>query len=172
MYHRIGASIWGISHLCMRQCIEWGLHLNAYGNPDPLKEQHQRRIFWECYVHDRYSSGILGRPFALLESEIGMPLPIDADDKTIITSGTNILDTVPTVTALHPSEVSIKLFCIKLRRLSSRVHTAFYTSRKSHSSSTADGTRTPAFRSIENVYSSFSQFDSELHAIRASAPVF
>ena len=172
MYHRIGASIWEISHLCMRQCIEWGLHLNAYGNPDPLKEQHQRRIFWECYVHDRYSSGILGRPFALLESEIGMPLPIDADDETIITSGTNVLDTVPTVTAVHPSEVSINLFCIKLRRLSSRVHTAFYTSRKSPSSSTADGTRTPAFRSIGNVYSSFSQFDSELHAIRASAPVF
>ncbi|RYO21208.1 hypothetical protein AA0111_g9808 [Alternaria arborescens] len=101
-----------------------------------------------------------------------MPLPIAADDETIITSETNILDIIPTVTALQPSDVSIELFCIKLRRLSSRVHTAFYTSRKSHSSSTAVGTRTPALRSIGNVYSSLSQFDSKLHAIRASAPVF
>lgn len=101
-----------------------------------------------------------------------MPLPIDADDETIITSGTNVVDTVPTVTTVHPSEVSINLFCIKLRRPSSVEHTAFYTSRKSPSSSTADGTRTSAFRSVGNVYSSFSQFDSELHAIRASAPVF
>ena len=172
MYHHIGASIWEISRLCMRQCIEWGLHLGAQKGLNPLKEQHQRRIFWECYVHDRYSSGILGRPFAILESEITMPLPIDAGDETIITSGAAGLENVPITTNTHPSELSVNLFCIKLRRISSRIHSAFYNGRKPASYSTLDGSRTPDFRSIGNVYSSFSQFHGELDALRMSAPVF
>jgi hypothetical protein len=172
MYHHIGASIWEISRLCMRQRIELGLHLKAQEGLDPLKEQHQRRIFWECYVHDHYRSGILGHLFALIEWEIGMPLLIDADNETIMTSRATVLDAVPTVTNVHPSELPINLFCIKLRRLSSRVRTAFDTGRRPASSSAPDGTRTPAFRSIGHVYSSFSLFDNELYALRASAPVF
>jgi hypothetical protein len=171
MYHHIGASIWEISRLCMRQCIECGLHLKAQEGLDPLREQHQRRIFWECYVHDRYSSGILGRPFAILESEIEMPLPIDADDETIIESGATSLAHIPTVTNSNPSELSINLFCIKLRRLSSRVHTAFYTGRKPGSYSTQDGARTAGFPSIGHIYSAFSRLSNELEALRASVPV-
>ncbi|KAI4929752.1 hypothetical protein J4E86_011694 [Alternaria arbusti] len=137
-----------------------------------LKEQHQRRIFWECYVHDRYSSGILGRPFALLESEISMPLPIDADDETIVMSGATVLEDVPSVTNVSPSELSVNLFCIKLRRLSSRVHTAFYTGRKPASYNSEDSTRTSRFQSIGHIYSSFVQFDKESRALRSSVPVF
>ena len=172
MYHHIGASIWEISRLCMRQCIEWGLHSKAHDGLSLLKEQHQRRIFWECYVHDRYSSGILGRPFALLESKISMPLPIDADDETIETSGANVLEEVPNATNVHPSELSVNLFCIKLRRLSSRVHTAFYAGRKPASHHSGNNTRTPGFHSIGHIYSSFSQFDKDLRALRSSVPVF
>jgi len=172
MYHHIGASIWEISRLCMRQCIEWGLHSKAQDGLSSLKEQHQRRIFWECYVHDRYSSGILGRPFALLESEISMPLPIDADDETIVTSGASVLEDVPCVTNVRPSELSVNLFCIKLRRLSSRVHTAFYTGRKPASYNSEDSTRTSRFQSIGHIYSSFMQFDKELRALRSLTPVF
>ncbi|KAH6875104.1 hypothetical protein BKA58DRAFT_311030 [Alternaria rosae] len=122
----------------MRQCIEWGLHSRAQEGLSLLKEQHQRRIFWECYVHDRYSSGILGRPFALLESEIGMALPIDADDETIVASGANTLENVP-------------------------IHALYHS---------GDSTRTPGFQSIGHIYSSFSQFDKELRALRSSVPVF
>jgi len=172
MYHHIGTSIWEISRLCMRQCIEWRLHLKSQKNLDPMIEQHQRRIFWECYVHDRYSSGILGRPFAILESEIRVPLPIDADDETIIAFGAAALDNVPVATNGQPTELSVNLFCIKLRRISSRVHSAFYSGRKPASHSALDGTRTPDFRSIGHVYSHFSQFHKELDALRASAPVF
>jgi hypothetical protein len=172
MYHHIGTSIWEISRLCMRQCIEWRLHLKSQQDIDPMTEQHQRRIFWECYVHDRYSSGILGRPFAILESEISVPLPIDADDETIIASGATTLDTVPIPTIGQATELSVNLFCIKLRRISSRVHSAFYSGRKPASHGALDGTRTPDFRSIGHVYSSFSQFHQELDSLRASAPVF
>lgn len=172
MYHHIGASLWEISRLCMRQCIEWGFHLRADKTLQPLKAQHQRRIFWECYVHDRYSSGILGRPFALLESEISMPLPIDANDETITTSGASELESVPIITDMQPSELSVNLFCIRLRQLSSRIHTAFYTSRKPAYDRAIKDTSSSGFRSIGHVYSSFSHFRDELHAVRASAPVF
>jgi hypothetical protein len=172
MYHHIGTSIWEIARLCMRQCIEWRLHLKSQKSLDPMREQHQRRIFWECYVHDRYSSGFLGRPFAILESEISVPLPIDADDETIVASGAAALDSIPTAANRQPTELSVNLFCIKLRRISSRVHSAFYSGRKPASHSALNGTRTPDFRSIGHVYSSFSQFHGELDALRASAPVF
>ena len=66
MYYHIGTSLWEISHLCMRQCIEWQLHSDNAPKTTPLLEQHRRRIFWECYIIDRYHSGILGRPFAIL----------------------------------------------------------------------------------------------------------
>ncbi|KAI4629021.1 uncharacterized protein J4E87_003281 [Alternaria ethzedia] len=138
----------------------------------PPPAQAQLLIFWECYVHDRYSSGILGRPFALLESEISMPLPIDADDETIETSGAGVLEEVPNITNVHPSELSVNLFCIKLRRLSSRVHTAFYAGRKPASHHSGDNTRTPGYHSIGHIYSSFSQFDKDLRALRSSVPVF
>jgi hypothetical protein len=172
MYHNIGTSIWEISRLGMRQCIEWQLHLKPKSPLDPMIEQHQRRIFWECYVHDRYSSGILGRPFAILESEISVPLPIDADDETIISSGTVALDSIPTSSSSQPSELSVNLFCIKLRRISSRVHSAFYSGRRPASHSALCGTRTSDFRSVGHVYSSFSQFHKELDVLRASAPIF
>jgi hypothetical protein len=172
MYHHIGTSIWEISRLCMRQAIEWQLHTKSKSPLDPMIEQHQRRIFWECYVHDRFSSGILGRPFAILESEISVSLPIDADDETIISSGTVALDSIPISSRTRPSELSVNLFCIKLRRISSRVHSAFYSGRRPASHSVLGATRTSDFRSVGHVYSSFSQFHKELDLLRASAPIF
>jgi hypothetical protein len=133
---------------------------------------HIGTSIWECYVHDRYSSGILGRPFAILESEISMPLPIDADDEIIISSGAVALDSISISTSAQPSEVSVNLFCIKLRRISSRVHSAFCSGRKPASHSVLGGARTSDFRSVGHVYSSFSQFHKELDALRALAPIF
>lgn len=36
-----------------------------------------RKIFWESYILDRFSSSILGRPFAIKDSAIEAPLPED-----------------------------------------------------------------------------------------------
>lgn len=172
MYHHIGTSLWEISQLCMRQCIEWHLHMHPAQNPGPIVEQHHRRIFWECYVLDRYSSGILGRPFAILESEISVPLPVNADDGTILNSSAVSLDELIANDTAQLTELSVFIFCIKLRRISSRVHSTFYTGWNPTSHSVRDGARTPDFRSIGHVYASFAQFQKELEAWRSTAPVF
>ncbi|EUC41937.1 hypothetical protein COCMIDRAFT_104893 [Bipolaris oryzae ATCC 44560] len=90
----------------MRQCIEWKLHLKPAHPLDPLVEQHRRRVFWECYVLDRYSSGILGRPFAIAESDIEVELPFDADDDYLVNSSITSLDLMPK-RGPGPSEVSV-----------------------------------------------------------------
>lgn len=167
MYHHIGTSLWEISQLCMRQCIEWQLQLRPTRALDPLTEQHRRRIFWECYVLDRYSSGILGRPFAIMESDIDVPLPFDANDEHLVNFSNARLDMVPE-SETRPTEVSVFIFGIKLRRISSRVHSTFYTGRNT----TGSGTRTPDFKSIGHVYTAFAQFRKELDDWRATAPLF
>ncbi|KAH7400878.1 hypothetical protein DE146DRAFT_611320 [Phaeosphaeria sp. MPI-PUGE-AT-0046c] len=133
----------------MRQCIEWQLHLRPTQALDPLTEQHHRRIFWECYVLDRYSSGILGRPFAIMESNIDVPLPFDANDEHLIDFSNATLDLVP-VSDSQPTEVSVFIFGIN----------------------TGSGTRTPDFKSIGHVYTAFAEFRKELNDWRATAPMF
>jgi hypothetical protein len=167
MYHHIGTSLWEISQLCMRQCIEWQLQLRPTRFLDPMTEQHRRRIFWECYVLDRYSSGILGRPFAITEADIEVPLPIEANDDYLISTTIERLDMIPDIDT-RPTEVSVFIFGIKLRRISSRVHSTFYTGR----STTSHGARTPTFKSIGHVYAAFTQFRKELNDWRFTAPIF
>ncbi|USP82066.1 Zn(II)2Cys6 transcription factor [Curvularia clavata] len=162
MYHYIGTSMWDISQLCMRQCIEWRLHLRNSESLSLVTEQHRRRIFWECYILDRYSSGILGRPFAISESNISVPLPVDIDDEALAESSASSLDLVPPKTSSTPTELSVFIHCIKLRQISSQIHTRFYTGRSSE----------PRFKSVGHVYTCFSRFRTDLNLWRSTMPCF
>ncbi|KAJ5027420.1 hypothetical protein J3E73DRAFT_410317 [Bipolaris maydis] len=157
--------------LCMRQCIEWKLHLKPVYPLDPLVEQHRRRVFWECYVLDRYSSGILGRPFAIAESDIELELPFDADDDYLVNSSITSLDLMPK-RGPGPSELSVFIICIQLRRISSRIHSTFYSSRSAVASNATSFGRSTEFKSIGHVYTAFTRLRSELNEWRATAPIF
>jgi hypothetical protein len=175
MYHHIGTSLWEISQLCMRQCIEWRLHVGQSDGLDPLTEQHRRRIFWECYVLDRYSSGILGRPFAIRECDITVQLPIDVDDAKLEASNAPTLTLVPFNTTSGPTELSVFIHCIRLRQISSRVHTEYFTNRGSESqwrNSVYSGTPLSRFKSIGHLFTSFSRFHTELRIWRSTMPIF
>ena len=174
MYHHIGTSLWEISQLCMRQCIEWRLHMPRLKTPSPLREQHHRRIFWECYILDRYSSGILGRPFAIQEKDISVDLPIDVDDEALINSTASTLDEVPPNTSSHPTELSIFIHCIKLRRISSRIHTKFYIGQDpvDRSNKLKRQGQPSRFPSVGHVYTYFSRLRLELKNWRATAPIY
>ncbi|OSS43831.1 hypothetical protein B5807_11616 [Epicoccum nigrum] len=169
MYHQIGCSLWEISQVCMRQCIELRLHEEPSKSLDPLREQHFRRIFWECYVLDRYSSGILGRPFAIAERDITVSLPINAYDDHIATAGTSALDAVYPSASMLITEMSIFIVLIELRRISSRIHTTFYTRRPAVFSAESQHART---RSLGHVYVDFVRFKSELDTWRLTVPTF
>ncbi|KAJ4986211.1 Zn(II)2Cys6 transcription factor [Stagonosporopsis vannaccii] len=169
MYHHIGCSLWEISQVCMRQCVELRLHERPSKPTDPLKEQHLRRIFWECYVLDRYSSGILGRPFALAEEDITVLLPINAYDDHIATDASEALDLMNQPRATVITEMSIFIVFIELRRISSRIHTTFYARRPTASRA---GSQFIGSHSIGQIYVDFMRFKSELDTWRLSVPFF
>lgn len=170
MYQHIGTSLWDISQFCMRQCIELGYHAAPHIPVMPLDEQKQRRIFWECYILDRYSSGILGRPFAIADEDITVPLPILADDDALKAADVFSLSAVADIVPPFPTEVSVFVFYIRLRQISSRIHTEFFNGRKQHSRS-AYGTPLPS-TSAGYVQVMFQDFMAQLNEWRQGAPVF
>lgn len=84
IYYHIDSSIWEIASTCMRLCVELELHLFPRIPVLTITEQHQRLIFWECYVMDRHASSTLGRPFAISDDNITVDLPVRFDDSEII----------------------------------------------------------------------------------------
>jgi hypothetical protein len=170
MYQHIGTSLWDISQFCMRQCVELGYHAPPQIVQAPLVEQKQRRIFWECYILDRYSSGILGRPFAIADDDISVELPILADDDALKLANVASLSSISDTPPPFPTEVSVFVFYIRLRRISSRIHTEFFNGRRQHSHS-ANSTPMP-FTSAGYVQVMVQEFLSQLDAWRQSAPIF
>lgn len=170
MYHHVGTSLWDISHFCMRQCIELGYHAPPQNTVTAIEEQKQRRIFWECYILDRYSSGILGRPFAIADEDISVELPILADDEVLKAANITSLSDVSNVAPSQPTEVSVFVFCIQLRQISSNILTEFNSGRRQTSRS-AHGTPMP-FTSAGYVQMKVHKFHEELEAWRQKAPVF
>ncbi|KAI6540156.1 hypothetical protein MCOR10_001023 [Pyricularia oryzae] len=183
-YYHIGTSLWEISQFCMRQCVEQDLHKPPRSRTDSLQEQHRRRIFWECYISDRHSSGILGRPFAIAEADIAAHLPVDVGDDAITravqegkTSLSQLTSREPTAA---PTEVSVFIFCIRLRRISSKIHSAFYSGRgvspvdgSDCCTTTTTGTATAAsITTSGHVYVQLHRFLDELAAWRRDAPTF
>ncbi|OQD84305.1 hypothetical protein PENANT_c013G08125 [Penicillium antarcticum] len=66
----------------MRMFIEQNLHKPPLisQNISLLQEQLQRRVFWESYMIDRYSSITLDRPFAVTDKAIQIGSPANAND--------------------------------------------------------------------------------------------
>lgn len=77
------APIWYISGLCMRMCVDLGLHMERSITfcaleakiPKPIEVDSKRRLFWVTYTFDQNLSMILGRPFTLKEENIDVEYP-------------------------------------------------------------------------------------------------
>ena len=68
-----GPSVWKISGMAMRHCIELGYHRNAgrfRKTGEVLRIEMSKRCFWVAYDFDRYVSSILGLPNAIPDDSI------------------------------------------------------------------------------------------------------
>ncbi|KAK5056527.1 hypothetical protein LTR84_012058 [Exophiala bonariae] len=128
MYYHIDCSIWDIARFCMRECIALGFHRPPTEPLPPLQEQIQRNVFWDCYVHDRYSSGILGRPYAIAEDDITVELPLEMSEEIISSSPSESLSELKVEDHNLPNGASVFRFVIKLRRIITRISNCFYSS--------------------------------------------
>ncbi|KAF5965860.1 quinate transport [Fusarium coicis] len=83
IYHPIGTSIWDVVRLCGRLCIELGLHNGTDVRGDLLQTQLRRRVFWQFYLIDRYSSTTLDRPFSIDDADIQTKFPAEVSDEEL-----------------------------------------------------------------------------------------
>ncbi|KAJ5614023.1 hypothetical protein N7528_007677 [Penicillium herquei] len=176
IYHHVGTSIWEVTRLGMRMCIEQGLH-----KPTPrsrkiglLEEQLQRRVFWECYMIDRYSSITLIRPFAIPEKYIRIGFPVDANDEEIEAAEASgafpDLDSFGSAsslasTTMRTTEMSVFFACLRLRQITSRIHTEF-----GGKAARQGGQNDTTARGV--IYTSLDKLLKDLQHWRSSTPVF
>lgn len=81
-----GSSLWKISGIAIRLCVELGYHRSSKrvaASRDNLTCEMAKRCFWVAYDIDRVVCSILGRPPGIPDVAIDAELPMDADDADI-----------------------------------------------------------------------------------------
>ncbi|EAA62454.1 hypothetical protein AN5294.2 [Aspergillus nidulans FGSC A4] len=168
IYHHIGTSIWEITQLCMRLCIELGLHRPPTSRKPILQEQLERRVFWECYIIDRYSSITLDRPLAIADRDIHVLLPVDANDDQLEAAEGSITDLdlfqLTPQARIGNTELAVFFTSIRHRQITSKIHNLFQS--EGHS----DGA--PSVTAAGRVYTNLYRLLEELNLWRRSVPVF
>ncbi|CAI0641488.1 unnamed protein product, partial [Colletotrichum noveboracense] len=104
IYHRIGTSFWDVIRLCGRLCIEQGLHLNENPSSNFMQAQMERRVFWQFYMIDRYSS----------------TLTVTANQSSRDFAAFRLSHIT-----LETTEMTVFFTSVRLRQISSRIHTEF-----------------------------------------------
>lgn len=123
----VGVSLWKLSGMAVRLCIELGYHLDAekyHRNVDPLTKEMAKRCFWVAYDIDRVAAFTLGRPVGIPEASIDVDLPLDIDDESITVSG--LTSSPRSQVADPPTLMSGTIHGIKLRRLWTKMNDQLY----------------------------------------------
>ncbi|KAI1375622.1 transcriptional regulatory protein GAL4 [Hypoxylon crocopeplum] len=123
----VGVSVWTLSGLALRQCIELGLHRKIPWSKvehNVLKSQMRRRVFWCSYNLDRAVAITLGRPVGINDSDIDVEYPLDIDDENITVSG---LLAEPRTSNMQPvTTVSSSIHTIRARQIWGRIQGLMY----------------------------------------------
>lgn len=146
----IGASLWQISGLAIRRCVELGYHrsVEKYRSAaGPLAKEMSKRCFWVAYDIDRVVSFILGRPVAIPDGAIDVEvranpnqtshyvsvvanhetrikLPLDLDDEYITPAG--LLRAARNPGTEPPTHITGAIHAVKLRQLWSKFSNTLY----------------------------------------------
>ncbi|KAJ5836281.1 transcriptional regulator family: Fungal Specific TF [Penicillium robsamsonii] len=122
-----GASLWKISGMAIRHCIELGYHRSAERyrrHVDPLTKEMSRRCFWVAYDIDRVAAFTLGRPVGIPDELIDTELPMDIEDENITHTG--LLANPRATDDQVPTIMTGTLHVIKLRQLWAKFHANLY----------------------------------------------
>ncbi|OAA59026.1 Transcription factor [Niveomyces insectorum RCEF 264] len=123
----IGASLWQISGLAIRRCVELGYHrsVEKYRSAaGPLAKEMSKRCFWVAYDIDRVVSFILGRPVAIPDGAIDVEFPLDLDDEYITPTG--LLRAARNPGTEPPTHITGAIHAVKLRQLWSKFSDTLY----------------------------------------------
>ncbi|KAM5364439.1 hypothetical protein ACJZ2D_011499 [Fusarium nematophilum] len=122
-----GPSLWKLTGLALRQCIELGYHrtikrLTPLGNP--LQQEMRKRVFWVAHGIDCAVALRLGRPLGIPLQEINAEFPSDVDDSSTTEMG---ISSSPRNDHRQPSTpMSTAIHVFKLRCIWARIHTSLF----------------------------------------------
>lgn len=88
--------------------------------PDVFGAEMRKRVFRSTYALDRNASLALGRPFAIRDADINVPLPDSLTDLELLSSET------PQPRSLHSLDMSTFIHIIRIRQIQSRIQDTFY----------------------------------------------
>ncbi|KAJ5273302.1 hypothetical protein N7478_008427 [Penicillium angulare] len=154
-----GPSLWKLSGLALRQCIELGYHRSAKRGPsrrDPLHVELSKRVFWVAQGIDVAYALRLGRPLGIQLNEVDAELPLDINDSQISILG--IQGTPRTSADGVPTVMSNAIHVMRLRQIWARIHTLVCS---------ADASQ---HTNWETHRASFIQLRADLDQWRATAP--
>ncbi|KAK2699255.1 hypothetical protein QWA68_001961 [Fusarium oxysporum] len=141
-----GPSIWKLSGIALRQCIELGYHrsVNPFGSKTgTLRLEMRRRAFWCTFGIDCYAATILGRPLGIPLQEVDAEFPLDIDDSNI--TETDILVEPRSPNSAFSTTMSTALHVFRLRKIWARLHASLYSDMYNMDNTTHDD-RIPLFR--------------------------
>lgn len=122
------ANAWLVTGQAVRTAIDLGLHRSlppsTPSNNSLFNAEMRKRVFWSTYALDRNVSIALGRPCALRDEDIDIPLPQNFKDTELVGAYVQ-LDTTQ-FTMPQPLDMSTFVHIIKLRQLQSRIQSLFY----------------------------------------------
>ncbi|KAJ5612563.1 hypothetical protein N7510_005757 [Penicillium lagena] len=122
-----GASLWKLSGMAIRQCVELGYHRSTEKyrtRVDSLTKEISKRCFWVAYDLDCVASFILGRPKGIPDNAIDVELPVDIDDENITFSG--FLQPPRSSPGEPRTSMTGVIHVIKLRQLWSKISNNLY----------------------------------------------
>ncbi|KAH7230359.1 fungal-specific transcription factor domain-containing protein [Fusarium solani] len=123
----VGPSVWKLSGLALRQCIELGYHRSSkqFGSvSDPLRLKLQKRVFWCAFGIDCVAALTLGRPLGIPLQEVDAELPMDIDDANVTETGLLASPRDPTSEACTTTSTALHVF--RLRRIWAQIHGSLY----------------------------------------------
>ncbi|KAH6873806.1 fungal-specific transcription factor domain-containing protein [Thelonectria olida] len=144
----IGPSIWSLSGLALRQCIELGYHRSLKKislRTNVLRLEMRKRVFWCAYQMDCASSVNLGLPLSLPIQEVDTEFPMDIDDASLSEAG---IQGSPRQSPSDPvTTVSHALHQFRIRSIWARIYASLYSNVASqgHNQEIYE-TQVPAFR--------------------------
>ncbi|KAE8389690.1 fungal-specific transcription factor domain-containing protein [Aspergillus alliaceus] len=127
------SDMWEVLGRATQLCVELGLHkyslsilpkceTHLTGSiPASMQVELQRRCFWCYYNLERIVSISLGRPLALHDDDIHVPLPSAIDDDSLDRA---LMETRPPCRTVSPF-----LHHVRLRKIQAKIHRSMYTSR-------------------------------------------
>ncbi|KAL5356276.1 Zn(II)2Cys6 transcription factor [Aspergillus floccosus] len=183
IYYHIGTSIWELIQLSTRMCIEQGLHryrtsANMSGK-HLLDEQLRRRVFWQCYMMDRYTSVMLDRPPAISDRDIEIGFPANANDEELNIAGASAafpdLDSfhrtsAPQADPTETTEMSVFFLCLRLRKITSMIHAKIQ--QKGSAAAERETSHIDLASASGTIYADLDELLLELQHWRRLAPVF